>query len=144
MRRMADRLDKLLSIARATWAGMSADEREAMLQVQRESWVRGEIAMGTDKDEATERRAARTRLESDALASVALDAGDTRIEPDYKAAVRDLAEALQAKNIMSQRTKPRKLEAALSWRENDELAQRLTDEALERHAAAIAAAKEDR
>lgn len=85
-----------------------------------------------------------TRLEADAIASVKLDAGDTQVEPDYKAAVRDLATALQAKNIMSQRAKPRKLDEALSWRENDELAQRLTDEALEQHAAAIAAAKEDR
>lgn len=36
-----------------------------------------------------------TRLEADAIASVKLDAGDTRPEIDLRAAVRDLAEALE-------------------------------------------------
>lgn len=42
----------------------------------------------------------------------------------------ELADALEAKAIMANFDKPRKLEDALSWRENDELAERMAQNAM--------------
>lgn len=42
-------LQDLLDRARAQVEAMSPAEREAMYQVQRESWVRGEMALGLDR-----------------------------------------------------------------------------------------------
>jgi len=55
-----DKLQALLAAAKARWDAMPPAEQEAMLQAQRESWVRGEMAMGTDRDEAEWRAKHRT------------------------------------------------------------------------------------
>lgn len=79
------------------------------------------------------------RLEADAIASVMLDAGDTRPEIDFRAAVRDLAKAAQNAvddyYIASGKVPTSDGDGYGSLRQC-----RL---AIERHAAAIAAAKEE-
>jgi hypothetical protein len=51
---MKDRpeLTKLLAESKARVATMTKDELDAMYRLQRESWVRGEMGMGSDADEA--------------------------------------------------------------------------------------------
>ena len=49
-------LDALIAHARAVVDAMSPAERQAMYEAQRRSWVRGELAMGSDADEARARR----------------------------------------------------------------------------------------
>ncbi len=45
-------LSRLIEESKAAVAAMTPAEREAMWQAQRESWLRGELAMGSDADEA--------------------------------------------------------------------------------------------
>lgn len=52
-------LEALARAAAAQFAALSAEEKEAMLRRQREGWVRAEMAMGNDADEADYRRAMR-------------------------------------------------------------------------------------
>lgn len=71
-----------------------------------------------------------TRYEEDAIASVLLDAGDTRPEIDFRAAVRDLESVL---------------DRALAFHVPDySVVYRRARTICRRHAAAIAAAKEAR
>lgn len=61
----AAKLAELIKESKKRLAAMTPEEREAMYAAQRESWVRGEMAMGSDADEAREReamRAAEARL----------------------------------------------------------------------------------
>ena len=51
---MAD-LTQLIEEAKAKVEAMTPDERRAMYAAQRASWVRGEMAMGSDSDEAAYR-----------------------------------------------------------------------------------------
>lgn len=44
-------LDELLRRAVARFRAMTPEQQEAELRAQRESWVRGEMAMGSDADE---------------------------------------------------------------------------------------------
>jgi predicted Fe-S protein YdhL (DUF1289 family) len=48
-------LKDLLAKAKARWDAMTPEEQEAMLRAQRESWARGEMAIGNDADEAAYR-----------------------------------------------------------------------------------------
>jgi hypothetical protein len=48
-------IDALLKRAFAHVAAMTPEERAAMYQAQRESWVRGEMGIGNDADEARAR-----------------------------------------------------------------------------------------
>lgn len=59
LRQIKDRpgLDALIEQARAAVEAMSPAEREAMHEAQRRSWVRAELAMGSDADEARWRAA---------------------------------------------------------------------------------------
>lgn len=52
-------LDSAINKAMEAFARMTPEEREAMRQAQRESWVRGEMAIGSDADEARTRDRAR-------------------------------------------------------------------------------------
>ena len=52
---MTPHLTALLAAAKARWDAMTPAEQEAMLRAQRESWVRGELAIGNDQDEANYR-----------------------------------------------------------------------------------------
>ena len=54
-------LDLIITKARAAFNAMTPEAQEAMLQAQRKSWVRGEMAMGSDADEARERQALRDK-----------------------------------------------------------------------------------
>jgi hypothetical protein len=57
-------LQYLLERAKERWAKMTPEEREAERRQQRESWVRGEMGIGSDADEARERAAWRRRREA--------------------------------------------------------------------------------
>lgn len=48
-------LNRLIEEAKRKLASMTDDERRAMFEAQKASWVRGEIGMGSDKDEASYR-----------------------------------------------------------------------------------------
>ena len=48
-------LDELLRRAVARFRATTPEQQEAMRAAQRESWVRGEMAMGSDADEARHR-----------------------------------------------------------------------------------------
>ena len=61
--RVSPELEALFQAACEKVAAMSPEEREAMYQAQRESWVRGEMAMGNDADEAAARQALRDRID---------------------------------------------------------------------------------
>jgi hypothetical protein len=50
-------LTQMLEQAKKWWASASEEERERMLAEQRRSWVRGEMGMGSDRDEAERARA---------------------------------------------------------------------------------------
>lgn len=52
-------LTELLQKAKTIYEAMTPEEREAMHKLQRESWVRGEMGMGNDRDEAEYRAALR-------------------------------------------------------------------------------------
>lgn len=58
---MSIELEELLRKAKERWDGMTPEQQDEMLKAQRESWVRGEMAMGTDRDEAEYRAALRAR-----------------------------------------------------------------------------------
>jgi hypothetical protein len=45
-------LTKLLDEAIGRVAAMTPEEKESMYRLQRESWVRGEMGIGSDADEA--------------------------------------------------------------------------------------------
>lgn len=49
---MSDELRELLRLARLRWDAMTPEQQEAELRAQRDSWVRGEMGMGSDADEA--------------------------------------------------------------------------------------------
>jgi hypothetical protein len=49
-------LDELIEASKRRVATMAPEEREAELRAQRESWVRGEMGIGLDRDEAEFRR----------------------------------------------------------------------------------------
>ena len=49
---MKRNIDDLIERAVAAFAAMSPEEQEATLRAQRESWVRGQIALGSDRQEA--------------------------------------------------------------------------------------------
>lgn len=49
--RRENSIDELLAQSKARVEAMSPNERKAMYEAQRESWIRGEMAMGSDKDE---------------------------------------------------------------------------------------------
>jgi hypothetical protein len=51
------RLDELLRRSAARFRAMTPEQQEAELRAQRESWVRGEMGIGSDKDEADYRAA---------------------------------------------------------------------------------------
>lgn len=53
---MTDDLDELLRLAKERWDAMTPEQREAELKAQRESWARGEMAIGLDRDEREWRR----------------------------------------------------------------------------------------
>lgn len=59
MRPLKDRpeLTRLIALSRAAVEATTPTEREAMYAAQRRSWVRGELAMGSDADEARYRAA---------------------------------------------------------------------------------------
>lgn len=65
-------IDELLRQAKEKWAAMSPREQEAMLQAQRESWVRGEAGIGNDAREAAERCAYREQIAGATSAAKAL------------------------------------------------------------------------
>lgn len=49
-------LDELISAAKAADAAMTPEQRDAMMRAQRASFVRGQLAFGSDADEAEYRR----------------------------------------------------------------------------------------
>lgn len=52
-------LERMLELSRKWWASASEEEKEKMLEEQRRSWARGEMGMGSDRDEAEYRQALR-------------------------------------------------------------------------------------
>lgn len=52
-------LDNLVAAAKVALEALSPAQQEKMLREQRDSWVRGEMAIGSDADEARDRRVAR-------------------------------------------------------------------------------------
>jgi hypothetical protein len=53
---MDPELEALIEKAREWYRNATPKQREAMMHGQRESWVRGEMAFGSDADEAEFRR----------------------------------------------------------------------------------------
>jgi hypothetical protein len=53
---MSIALEDLIERAKARFAALSPEEQEAELRAQRQSWVRGEMAIGLDRAEAATRR----------------------------------------------------------------------------------------
>lgn len=67
-------LDELIQRAIAKYAAMTPAERAVMHDAQRRSWVRGELGMGSDADEAAYRGAnPEERKQLDAEAKVRVD-----------------------------------------------------------------------
>lgn len=58
---MKAKIDDLIKEAIERMKQMSPDEIEAMRLAQRESWVRGEMGIGSDADEAAYREAYRSQ-----------------------------------------------------------------------------------
>jgi|GEM_PF-7118025 len=56
-------IEDLLAKAKAHFDSLTPSEQDEMRQQQRESWVRGELAFGTDRDEALSRAALRQKNE---------------------------------------------------------------------------------
>lgn len=54
---MSDDLDDLLAAARDAMSKMTSDERQAMFDAQRKSYVRAEMGFGSDADESDYRNA---------------------------------------------------------------------------------------
>jgi len=48
-------LEELLARDKARWDAMTPAQKETMLRLQRESWVRGEMGIGNDAQEAADR-----------------------------------------------------------------------------------------
>ena len=55
MNALPSHLQDLLDQSKAAVDAMTDEERAAMYEAQRASWVRGELAMGSDADEAAYR-----------------------------------------------------------------------------------------
>ena len=49
-------LERLIAEAKTHYESMTPEEQDAMWKAQRESWVRGEMGIGSDADEAEYRR----------------------------------------------------------------------------------------
>lgn len=58
-------LDKLIQQSRERLAAMSPEERRKMYAAQRASYVRAEMAMGTDADEAAYRASMQPKEQTD-------------------------------------------------------------------------------
>ncbi len=74
-------LAKMLASAKTYWESMSPEERAAEIKAQRCSWVRGEMGMGSDRDEA-EYASALARGDTETLARLDAEAEARRARAD--------------------------------------------------------------
>lgn len=67
---MDEELKQLLAKAKERWEALTPAEQEAELRAQRDSWVRAEMAFGSDADEAAYRQELYGREQERLLADI--------------------------------------------------------------------------